>query len=150
MLLIVVNVFSLHHYGSLWDLIKIMTPYSIKAANGIIQVSFSRQPEVEEFRHAIVEVAHHKNNQFRIWDLSCGVTWTPDESAAIARYAKETFSTPASKVAIIAPDNLTFGLFRVHDVFRQDDLTEQIVFRSAGEAYEWINKNKEINPKQSD
>ena len=112
--------------------------YDIASLGGIVQVRFVRSPQVEDFCRALDEVVELDANQFRLWDFSCGVNWSTQQLEKIAAYAKITLRTPASKIAIIAPDDLTYGLFRIHDVFRADEYSEQIVFRTETEALNWL------------
>jgi hypothetical protein len=114
--------------------------YSIYSLDGIIFVYFFNSPSIEDFFNAIDDVAICDQNRLRLWDLTCGIKLTSAQVKAIARYAKSQFTTPSSKVAIIAPDKLTFGLFRVHDVEREDSLVEQIVFRTERDALTWLNQ----------
>lgn len=112
--------------------------YELDVQHGIVRVKFTRSPQVEDFCRALDEVVGLESNQFRLWDFSCGVNWSSRELEEIAAYAKIVVRTPASKIAIIAPDDLTYGLFRVHEVFRADEYSEQTVFRSDGEAVDWL------------
>lgn len=112
--------------------------FSIYSLDGIVFVDFFKPPSVEDFFKAIDNVAICDRNRLRLWDLTCGVKMTSAQVTAIARYAKSKFTTPSSKVAIIAPDKLTYGLFRVHDVEREDHLIEQIVFHTKRDALAWI------------
>ena len=105
---------------------------------GIVQVRFVRPPQVEDFCRALDEVVELDTNQFRLWDFSCGVNWSSAELEKIAAYAKTTVRVPSSKIAIIAPDDLTYGLFRIHDESRVDEYSEQIVFRTETEALHWL------------
>ncbi len=123
--------------------------YSVCSLDGIIFVDFLKPPSVVNFRNAIDDVVLCEQNQLRLWDLSCGIKLATPEIKALARYAKSKFTTPFSKVAIVAPDKLTFGLFRVHDVEREDSLVEQIVFRSKHDAMAWFKQgtlNDTVSP----
>jgi hypothetical protein len=112
--------------------------FSIYSLGGIIFVDFLKPPSVENFKNAIDDVVLCERNRRRLWDLTCGIKFTTAEIKALARYAKSELTTPFSKAAIVAPDNLTFGLFRVHDVEREDSLVEQIVFRNKRDALAWL------------
>lgn len=112
--------------------------YSIDSLDGITAVNFFRSPTTEDFYSAIDDVAKRELNHLRFWDLTCGVEWTSTQAEKVAIYAKLRFKTPFSKAAIVAPDDLTYGLFRVHDVFREDGLVEQMVFRTKQDALTWL------------
>ena len=112
--------------------------FSITSLDGIIFVNFLKSPSLEDFLNAIDEVGKCDQNRLRLWDLTCGINFTTAEVKALARYSKSKFTTPFSKAAIVAPDKLTFGLFRVHDIEREDSLVEQIVFRNKIDALTWL------------
>ncbi len=112
--------------------------YSIYSQDDIIVVDFLTQPSFKGFRNAIDDVALCEQNRLRLWDLTCGIKLTTAEVKALARYAKSKLTTPLSRAAIVAPDDLTFGLFRVHDVEREDLLVEQFVFRNRRDALAWL------------
>ena len=115
--------------------------FSIYSEDDIIVVDFLKQPSFKGFRNAIDDVALCEQNRLRLWDLTCGIRLTMAEVKALARYAKSKFTTPFSRAAIVAPDDLTFGLFRVHDVEREDPLVEQFVFRKKRDALAWLKQN---------
>ena len=50
---------------------------------------------------------------------------------------KEKLAFP-SKVAVIAPDDLSFGLSRVYEVYREKDEIELKVFRTEQKGIEWL------------
>jgi len=55
----------------------------------------------------------------------------------LAKYGKETWPVP-SKSAIVAFDDLSYGIMRVHDVFRRQEQHETRVFRTEQEASAWL------------
>ena len=119
--------------------------YSIELRDGIVCVTFPRPPQVEEFYRALDEVIALERNRYRLWDFSCGLDWSTTELELIADYAKANARIPSSKIGVIAPDDLTYGLFRMHDVFREDQFAEQVVFRSRDEAIDWLQQQRLAN-----
>ena len=117
--------------------------WSIHSLDEIIFITFLKSPSIEDFFNAIDNVAIYDQNSLRFWDLTCGIEFTPAQIRTIAKYAKSKFTTPSSKAAIFAPDKLTFGLFRIHGVEREDDLVEQNVFSSRRDALAWLKQGTE-------
>ena len=70
--------------------------------------------------------------------MSCGVDWSIDDMKRITEHSESTINIPLSKIAIVAPDDLTFGLFRVHGFHRDNRDHEQVVFRSLEGAEQWF------------
>jgi hypothetical protein len=74
-------------------------------------------------------------------DLS-GIRDTDVTTAALRRVARiyaETDKRPEdSRVAIVAPADLFFGLSRMYEAFRGDSPLEIRVFRALGEARAWL------------
>lgn len=114
--------------------------FSIYSQEGIIAVDFSKSPSVDIFKNAIDDVSLCENNMLRLWDMTCRIDLTTAEVRALARYAKSKLKTPFSKVAIVAPDDLTFGLFRLHEVEREDRFLKQRVFRTKQDALAWLKR----------
>ena len=61
-----------------------------------------------------------------------------DDMERITEYSDLIINIPLSKIAIVAPDDLTFGLFRVHEFHRDNKDHEQIVFRNRKDAESWL------------
>ena len=113
--------------------------YSIDTADGITVVRFYKSLGIDEIRAAIIDVAENHLSDLRLWDLSrADINLTSSQIEQLAKYGKSKFSIP-SKVAIVAPEDLTFGLMRIYEVYRKQDLTEIKVFRSEQEARIWLN-----------
>ncbi len=48
--------------------------------------------------------------------------------------------SPAVRVAIVAPDNLVYGLSRMYGAFAEESGSEHRVFRSVEEAMDWLKR----------
>lgn len=57
----------------------------------------------------------------RMWDLSSGVGLNSAEVKKIAEYGKVVFIEHSeSRVAVVAPSDLAFGIVRMESVYRDD------------------------------
>jgi hypothetical protein len=122
-------------------------PFSILLNEGILRVVFSKPPDIEQFCKALDTVVARGDNRLRLWDFSCGAMWTARELRGIASYARATIKTPESKIAIFAPDDHTFSLFQIHNILREDECSEQRVFREEQDALGWLMQENNSSPK---
>ena len=111
--------------------------HSIDTTGGIITVRFNREPGFEEICLAIDDVADKYPGELRLWDLSCGLSLTNDQVQQLAEYGKSRLYKPA-RLAIVAPQDLSFGLLRMYEVYRKEDHINQRVFRNEQEARDWL------------
>lgn len=112
--------------------------YSIDTCEGITTVCFSKRPEVDEIINAIDEVAGDNPAILRLWDLSStGLDLTTSQLRQLAEYGKSQ-SFPPSKVAIVAREDFAFGIMRMYEVFREDEVAEHKIFRTVQEARGWL------------
>ena len=113
------------------------TNYRIESKDGITTIRFSTIPGLDDICNAIDDVAANYKSELRIWDLSNGFNLTDAHLKKLAEHGKSKFLMP-SKVAVIAPNDLAYGLARIHDVYREDRLSEQRIFRTEHEARAWL------------
>ncbi|WP_163338705.1 hypothetical protein [Desulfopila sp. IMCC35008] len=112
---------------------------TITVQNAITVITFHKKPILDEFCRTVDSVVQAGQPPARLWDLSCGLELTPSELISLASYARCRFHQ-SSRAAIVAPDDLTFGLFRLLDVYRDDGAVQQVIFRSKPEAVAWLSK----------
>ena len=112
--------------------------HSIEIKDGITHVSFHGTPDLQDFFDAVDEVLQHGHVRLRLWDLANGMELPTEKIRKLAEYAKLRFSAVHAKVAIVAPDDLSFGLTRVYDVYREDSNVEQMIFRNKEQAISWL------------
>ena len=72
-----------------------------------------------------------------MWDYTCGANLTHADIQMAANHAKD-IPMPSGMVAIVAPDNLAFGLLRMYEAYREEDRVKQCVFRTEEEAIDWL------------
>ena len=112
--------------------------YSIGIVDGVMVTRFTRAPDVLVWQTAMRDVASADTSGRRLWDLSCGAeNLTGEEIRGLAELAKRTF-TPPGRVAFLAPQDLAYGLARMHDVFRAQEGVKTQVFRNEQAALGWL------------
>ena len=115
--------------------------YLIVISNEITIIRFLKQPSSDEIRSAIDDVSENHPDKLRLWDLRKGMDLTNTELRQLAESGKTKFMFP-SKVAIVAPKDLAYGLSRIYEVYRKQEQTETRVFRTEKEALEWLKTSK--------
>ena len=74
----------------------------------------------------------------RLWDLSeCSIELSSDDLRSLAVSGKNR-DLSKSRVAFVASSDLTFGLARMHEVFREHSGFSSKVFRDEDEAIRWL------------
>jgi hypothetical protein len=119
------------------------TNYRIESKDGITTIRFSTSPGLDDISKAIDDVVEKYPSGLRLWDFSNGFSLTNAELKKLGEYGKSKFATP-SKVAVVAPNDLAYGVARVHDVYRENQLLEQRIFRTEEEARAWLTSQKKL------
>lgn len=105
----------------------------------VVTRAHGRVTEAEVFREM---AALHADSEFEpqhahLVDL-CGVTGADLSSNAIVRLVRDTRFAADTRVGLIAPTDLVFGLARMYELFAPRSAPEIAVFRETGEALEWL------------
>ena len=113
--------------------------HSIELEDGIPCVRFSRRPTYDECRATVDDLADNYPYERRLWDMSVvDFDLTQDEIRAIADHGKLRFLRP-NRAAFVAPQDLTFGLLRAFEVYREEEgHATARAFRTRPEALEWL------------
>ena len=116
-------------------------PYVIETAGSVSICRFTRQVNMEEIREGIASLLKSGTKPLRLYDFTPGLqALSMEQVCSLAEYSKSLITAPESKVAIVAPDDLSFGLSRVFEVYREDGKLQHTVFRSVEEALTWLRK----------
>ena len=115
--------------------------YLIKSSNDITEICFITKANLNDLLTAMDDVADNYYNKLRLWDISHGVNLSESDIKQVANYAKLKFLTPGRSV-IVAPSDLEFGIARMGNVYREDDVLIQKVFRTKQEALDWLNNQR--------
>lgn len=113
--------------------------YSIEVVDEICVVRFSKKPTRIEVLSAIDDSSAIGKFRKRLWIYQAGADLKADEIREIGEYCIKIWPVP-SKVAVVVPDDLSFGLARMHDVFREQEGVETKVFKTEQEAIGWLKK----------
>ncbi len=114
--------------------------FSIIQHEDITEVSFSSPPEMADLLEATIAHATTEVSRKRLWDMSCGYNVSTDELQQIAKRGRVVEMPVNSKVAIVAPDDLSFGITRVYSALRQDPRSQHQTFRSRDKTIAWLNE----------
>lgn len=115
--------------------------YSIDIIDEVLTIRFRTAPKLDDLYGALDEVLARKPSKLRLWDLTKGgLTLTTQQLQGIAKYGKSLEFHP-SKVAIVAPDMLSFGLARMFEVYREKESIEHGVFHTEEEALAWLRES---------
>lgn len=115
--------------------------YSIEVVDRICVTRFSQKPTPSEIISALDDVSAIGEFQRRLWIFHDGVDLKTEEVKKIAKYGLVVWPVP-SRAAIVAPDDLSFGLARMHGALREQEGLETRVFRTEQKAIAWL---KEAN-----
>lgn len=116
--------------------------YSIEVINRMSVTRFSQKPTLSEILSAMDDVSAMGEFRRRLWIFDTGVNLRYDELEKIGHHGKAIWPVP-SKAAIVTPDDLSFGLARMHDVFREQEGVENRVFRTEREAMVWLKEKND-------
>ena len=75
----------------------------------------------------------------RLWDFSLGANLSYNDVQKVAGYEKSA-SLFRGKAAALAPQDLTFGIFRIYTAYRDEDQVELSVFRKRKAAIDWFRR----------
>lgn len=113
--------------------------YTITQFDDITEIRYNSPPKAQDLMDATLEHAAIGVSRKRLWDMSCGYDVSTDELQRLAATGRAIEMPDKSKVAILAPDDLSFGITRIYSVFRKDPRSKHQVFRDRDEAIAWLN-----------
>jgi len=112
--------------------------YDIEIIDGITTITFFVKPDLSDIKNAMdEEIVRSVDSRLRLWYMQAGIDLPSEKIKEIARYAKEHLPT-FSRAAIVAADDLSFGLMRLGDVHREQEHHITRVFRTKDEAILWL------------
>ena len=112
-------------------------------SKGLVVTRVKGKMKLDEFESS--QWALKENPDFdpsfdHLFDMS-GVDDIDDVSAQnIKRIAHIRIFSPTSRRAVIAPDDLTYGLSRMYEVFSKANDSNLGVFRNREDAVNWLNR----------
>lgn len=103
--------------------------------DGIVRVQARGRPTVEEVLRALDEAAAYRSAR-RLWDLRDGFDLESDEVRRIALHGRAV--SGVGRLALLAIDDVSYGMLRVLNVYRSEDGFQSRLFRSEAEALNWL------------
>ncbi len=111
---------------------------------GIAKLVVTGSPSLNEAIEA--SEALYRDSRFSrpsriLWDLSEGrFSWTQEEVREFGDFVRENRPVGPGRAAVLASDELSFGLSRMYEL-RSDDIPVEVAsFRDAESALTWLNE----------
>ena len=114
--------------------------FEITEMQDILVVSIKGNPSVDDIKQILDQTRNTSgySHNARLWDFrKSNFSFSQNEILDIASYASAADSRPG-KVAMLVKEDLSFGVSRIYEVFRNTDLTETNVFRDKEKAVAWL------------
>ena len=109
----------------------------VEEMDGITTLRLTRQMTLEEFLGVLDDTLELGLTNRRLWDANRHFDFSAEEIRAIANHGKKIWPG-AARVAFLAEDDLTFGLLRMFEAFREQENYQTKAFRDEEEAREWL------------
>jgi len=114
--------------------------YEICEQDDILLVSIKGNPSVDDIKLILDKTrnASGYSHTARLWDFrDADFNFSQHEIIDIAAYASVADDRP-SRVAMLVSEDLAFGVSRIYEAFRHNNLTRINVFRDKAEAIAWL------------
>ncbi len=114
--------------------------FTLESTESFLRITLhgvARYADIESMWEAVTEDGTFIHPR-RLWDMrDCNLDLTYDELTALAEAAK-AMDLPDSRGALLAAKDVTFGISRIHSVFRESEKFSVKVFRDEAEAVNWM------------
>ena len=114
--------------------------YSIEPSGKLTVIRLNRDLGLEEIFAVMRKVVETDVCDQRLWDLSKCFTFADEQVQALANFGKQLWPDP-SKVGYVASNDLTYGLLRMFEVYREGEGYQTRVFRTEREALDWFEQD---------
>ncbi|MDJ0879753.1 MAG: hypothetical protein QNI86_14140 [Halieaceae bacterium] len=112
--------------------------YEISRDDDIVQIEFLQSPEKDDLVALMEELEQMPDSSLRLYlMIKAEILLSTAEVRNGADIARSRQNQP-SKIAVVAPGNITYGISRIFKVFRESESTEFAVFRELEEARDWL------------
>ena len=111
--------------------------FALERRRGVTTIRISRHLELAEFLDVVDEVAALGTDDRRLWDLRVCLNYPANEMRIIAARARRHWPGHG-RVAYVASGELSYGLMRMFQVFREEEGYQSRVFRDAQDAEVWL------------
>ena len=111
--------------------------YQIEEQGEICIITLTKILNLKELVAVLDEVSHVTNKNRRVWITTGNFTLNSEDIRKVAERGKVLWPQN-SRVAYVGEDDLSFGLLRIFEVFREEDNYETKIFREKSEAINWL------------
>ena len=116
------------------------TSFEISALDDLLLVTLKGNPSVDDIKHILDKTrdASGYSHTARLWDFrDASFNFSQHEILELASYASVGDDKP-SRVAMLVGEDLSFGVSRIYEAFRHNELTRINVFRDKAKAIAWL------------
>lgn len=121
--------------------------YSITSQDNVTVVRFASRVDLDTAKAAIHEAALRDTARLQLFDFSPGGRFdlNSSEIQQLADFGRRIRDADSWKVAIVAPEDLDYGLLRMYRAYRDQGSTEvrHHVFRECDEALAWLRQSEQ-------
>jgi hypothetical protein len=111
--------------------------YSIDTEDGVTAIRFFNKANADDVNSAFNEMINSNPSRLRLWHLEEGWNLSPSQIQEFANYTKSK-SNEEIRVAVVTTEDLSYGLTRMFQAYRQEEHFDQQNFRSESEAICWL------------
>jgi hypothetical protein len=111
--------------------------YSIETEDGVTAIRFFKKANADDVNCAFNELINSNPSRLRLWHLEEGWDLSPSQIQEFANYAKSK-STEEVRLAVVTTEDLSYGLTRMFQAYRQEEHFDQQNFTTESEALCWL------------
>ena len=111
--------------------------YSIETEDGVTAIRFFKKANADDVFCAFNELINSNPSRLRLWHLEEGWDLSSSQIQEFANYTKSK-STEEIRIAVVTTEDLSNGLTRMFQAYRQEEHFDQQNFRSESEAIRWL------------
>ena len=111
--------------------------YSIDTKDGVSAVRFFKKARADDVICAFNELINSNPSRLRLWHLEGGWDLSPSQIQEFASYTKSK-STEEVRLAVVTTEDLSYGLTRMFQAYRQEAQFHQQNFTTESEAIRWL------------
>jgi hypothetical protein len=118
-------------------LVQMKQNYSIDTEDGVTAIRFFNKANADDVNCAFNEMINSNPSRLRLWHLEKGWNLSPSQIQEFANYTKSK-SNEEIRIAVVTTEDLSYGLTRMFQAYRQEEHFDQQNFRSESEAICWL------------
>jgi hypothetical protein len=120
--------------------------YSIDTEDGVTAIRFFNKANADDVNSAFNELINSNPSRLRLWHLEEGWNLSPSQIQEFANYTKSK-SNEDIRIAVVTTEDLSYGLTRMFQAYRQEEHFDQQNFTTEAEGICWL---KAQFPEESD